>query len=101
MIIVIKKLTQLNSNNNEITKDDSKEGNNKVEIINIINQENKNNNLRNKNKTMTSLQKKNFYERVKYIKIKNRLKVNNFSRLVTTLKRELSDYDKSEQLHRR
>ena len=88
-------LTQLNSNNNEITKDDSKEGNNKVEIINIINQENKNNNLRNKNKTMTSLQKKNFYERVKYIKIKNRLKVSNFSRLVTTLKRELSDYDKS------
>ena len=90
-------LTQLNkNNNNEITKDETKEENNSKDILNIINQENKNNNnLKIKNKTVQSLQKKKYFERVKYIKIKNRLKVNNFSKLLSTLKREISDYDKS------
>ena len=90
-------LTQLNkNNNNEITKDETKEENNSKDILNIINQENKhNNNLKLKHKTFQSLQKKKYFERVKYIKIKNRLKVNNFSKLLSTLKREISDYDKS------
>ena len=54
-----------------------------------------NDNAKGKNKALTCIKKKNNFEKVKFIKIKNRMKVNNFSRLVTTLKREISDYDKS------
>ena len=90
-------LTQLNKHSNEITNDETKEANNSKDILNLINKENNNINinLKHKNKTTQSLTKKNYYERVKYIKIKNRLKVNNFSRLLSTLKREISDYDES------
>ena len=94
-------LTQLKQHSNEITKDETKEDNNSKEILNLINQEKNiiiNNNyinLKHKNKTTKSFPKKNYYKHVKYIKIKNRLKVNNFSRLLSTLKREISDYDKS------
>lgn len=94
-------LTQLKQHSNEITKDETKEDNNSKEILNLINQEKNiiiNNNyinLKHKNKTTKSFPKKNYYKQIKYIKIKNRLKVNNFSRLLSTLKREISDYDKS------
>ena len=94
-------LTQLKQHSNEITKDETKEDNNSKEILNLINQEKNiiiNNNyinLKHKNKTTKSFPKKNNYKQIKYIKIKNRLKVNNFSRLLSTLKREISDYDKS------
>ena len=94
-------LTQLKQHSNEITKDETKENNNSKEILNLINQEKNiiiNNNyinLKHKNKTTKSFPKKNNYKQMKYIKIKNRLKVNNFSRLLSTLKREISDYDKS------
>lgn len=94
-------LTQLKQHSNEITKDETKEDNNSKEILNLINQEkniiinNNNINLKHKNKTTKSFPKKNYYKQIKYIKIKNRLKVNNFSRLLSTLKREISDYDKS------
>ena len=94
-------LTQLKQHSNEITKDETKEDNNSKEILNLINQEKNiiiNNNyinLKHKNKTTKSFPKKNNYKQMKYIKIKNRLKVNNFSRLLSTLKREISDYDKS------
>ena len=94
-------LTQLKQHSNEITKDETKEDNNSKEILNLINQEKNiiiNNNYINskhKNKTTKSFPKKNNYKQIKYIKIKNRLKVNNFSRLLSTLKREISDYDKS------
>ena len=94
-------LTQLKQHSNEITKDETKEDNNSKEILNIINQEKNiiiNNNyinLKHKKKTTKSFPKKNNYKQIKYIKIKNRLKVNNFSRLLSTLKREISDYDKS------
>ena len=94
-------LTQLKQHSNEITKDETKEDNNSKEILNLINQEKNiiiNNNyinLKHKKKTTKSFPKKNNYKQIKYIKIKNRLKVNNFSRLLSTLKREISDYDKS------
>ena len=90
-------LTQLV--NSDITKDETKEDNVNEEIKEEKNNDNVNknkNNMKNKNKTMACIKKKhNFNNRFKYIKVKNRLKVNNFKRLVVTLKREVSDYDKS------
>ena len=74
-------VTQIN-NNEETTNEKSDLHQNKNSLIK-------------KNRTATFIQKKKTFERVKYIKIKNRIKVNNFNRLVLTLKREISDYDKS------
>ena len=87
-------VTQINNNDN--TKDETKEDNNNEETTNEKSDLNQNkNSLIKKNRTATFIQKKKTFERVKYIKIKNRIKVNNFNRLVLTLKREISDYDKS------
>lgn len=87
-------VTQINNNDN--TKDETKEDNNNEETTNEKSDLNQNkNSLMKKNRTATFIQKKKTFERVKYIKIKNRIKVNNFNRLVLTLKREISDYDKS------
>ena len=83
-------------NNNDNTKDETKEDNNNEETTNEKSDLHQNkNSLIKKNRTATFIQKKKTFERVKYIKIKNRIKVNNFNRLVLTLKREISDYDKS------
>ena len=87
-------VTQINNNDN--TKDETKEDNNNEETTNEKSDLHQNkNSLIKKNRTATFIQKKKTFERVKYIKIKNRIKVNNFNRLVLTLKREISDYDKS------
>jgi hypothetical protein len=87
-------VTQINNNDN--TKDETKEDNNNEETTNEKSDLHQNkNSLMKKNRTATFIQKKKTFERVKYIKIKNRIKVNNFNRLVLTLKREISDYDKS------
>jgi len=87
-------VTQINNNDN--TKDETKEDNNNEETTNEKSDLHQNkNSLLKKNRTATFIQKKKTFERVKYIKIKNRIKVNNFNRLVLTLKREISDYDKS------
>ena len=87
-------VTQINNNDN--TKDETKEDNNNEETTNEKSDLHQNKNcLIKKNITATFIQKKKTFERVKYIKIKNRIKVNNFNRLVLTLKREISDYDKS------
>ena len=87
-------VTQINNSDN--TKDETKEDNNNEETTNEKSDLNQNkNSLIKKNRTATFIQKKKTFERVKYIKIKNRIKVNNFNRLVLTLKREISDYDKS------
>ena len=88
-------LTQLV--NSDITKDETKEENINEELLILNNIENQNqNNKKNKIKSATCIKKKkNKIERIRYIKIKNRMKVNNFNRLVMCLKRENSDYDKS------
>ena len=87
-------VTQINNNDN--TKDETKEDNNNEETTNEKSDLHQNkNSLIKKNRTATFIKKKKTFERVKYIKIKNRIKVNNFNRLVLTLKREISDYDKS------
>ena len=87
-------VTQINNNDN--TKDETKEDNNNEETTKEKSDLHQNkNSLIKKNRTATFIQKKKTFERVKYIKIKNRIKVNNFNRLVLTLKREISDYDKS------
>ena len=87
-------VTQINNNDN--TKDETKEDNNNEETTNEKSDLHQNkNSLIKKNRTATFIQKKKTFERVKYIKIKNRIKVNNFNRLVLTLKREICDYDKS------
>ena len=90
-------LTQLV--HSDITKDETKEDNINEEIPDEKNNDNANknkNNKINKNKTMACIKKKhNFNNRFKYIKVKNRLKVNNFKRPAVTPKREVSDYDKS------
>ena len=87
-------VTQINNNDN--TNNETKEDNNNEETTNEKSDLHQNkNSLIKKNRTATFIQKKKTFERVKYIKIKNRIKVNNFNRLVLTLKREISDYDKS------
>ena len=87
-------LTQLVSS--DITKDETKDDKTNEEILNEKNNENKNNTKKKNNIAIASIKKKkNNSERIKFIKIKNRIKVNNFSRLVVCLKRENSDYDKS------
>ena len=81
-------ITQLNN------KDENKDDNKKEDITHDKNSEQKNNELI-KNKTVTNLKKMNHFERVKYIKIKNRIKFKNMNRMMLTLKKEINDYNKS------
>lgn len=83
----------------QITKDETKAEYNNDDLhyeknIENYSYHNKDNN-KYKKKSISCIKKKNNLERVKFIKIKNRIKLNNFSRLLLTLKREISDYDKS------
>ena len=90
-------LTQLG--NVDITKNEPNEYNNLQDLISIErNDENKNNNFDNlkmKYKNESFIKKNKKFNGVKNIKIKNRIKKNYFNRLVFSLKRELSGYDKS------